>query len=76
MQRLLLLVLLALIAAVVMGSAAIAAVALALAIAVTTVRAIESWPVLVTGLLLVIFLIPIKRYKLPGSLRSTSSRIG
>ena len=64
----LLLVLLALIAAVVMGSAAIAAVALALAIAVTTVRAIESWPVLVTGLLLVIFLIPIKRYKLPGSL--------
>ena len=64
----LLLVLLALIAAVVIGSAAIAAVALALAIAVTTVRAIESWPVLVTGLLLVIFLIPIKRYKLPGSL--------
>lgn len=62
------LVLLAASAAVARGSAPLAAIALALVIAVVSVRAIESWPVLITGLLAVIFLIPIKRYKLPGNL--------
>ena len=46
----------------------LAGLVLGLAIAVVSVRAIESWPVLITGLMIVIFLIPIKRYKLPGNL--------
>jgi hypothetical protein len=51
-----------------LNSIAIAAVAFVLAIAAASIRVLESWPALVTGLLLVIFLIPIKRYKLPGNL--------
>ena len=65
---LLVLIFLGLLGSVVLGSVTLAGLVLGLAIAVVSVRAIESWPVLITGLMLVIFLIPIKRYKLPGNL--------
>lgn len=62
------LVFVALLGAIATGSTKLAAFTLCLAIAVVSIRVLESWPVLLTTLLIVIFAIPIKRYKLPGGL--------
>jgi hypothetical protein len=64
----LVLVFVAVVGAVGLQSTTIAAGALALAFVVLTIRAIESWQTLLTALLLLIFLVPIKRYKLPVDL--------
>lgn len=50
------------------GRTALAALALCLAVGVVCLKAVESWPVLLTVLFVVVFLIPMRRYKLPGNL--------
>jgi polysaccharide biosynthesis protein PslJ len=55
-------------AAVATGSTALGALALVLTVMAVGVRQIESWRVLLSGLLIVIFTIPIKRYQFPVDL--------